>query len=150
MNIWLSLFFSLSLTTLVSFATPVIFCTLILSSLALVSHVPIINIWGENLYEQVWNFLAVFGEGSSTIGILTIAKTFAIAGFLFESLNFYRYRILIKEPVNYLSNQEKVSIRDENLIIPPPVKQEYFRYTNKTLSIRIINFVLIVCGLNVC
>lgn len=110
MNIWLSLFFSLSLTTLVSFATPVIFCTLILGCLGIVSYFPIINIFGENFYEQVWNFLAVFGEGSGSIGILTIATTFAIAGFLFESLNFYRHRILIKEPVKFLCKQGKVSI----------------------------------------
>lgn len=100
MNIWLSLFFSLFLTTLVSFAVPVVFCTAILASLVVLSHIPLIGIWGTNLYEQVWNFLAVFGEGSGTIGILTIALTCAIVGFLFESLNFYRYRILIKQPIN--------------------------------------------------
>jgi FlaA1/EpsC-like NDP-sugar epimerase len=100
MNIWLSLFFSLFLTTLVSFATPVVFFSLILATLVVVSHVPLISIWGTNLYEQVWNFLAVFGEGSATIGLLTIAVACAIVGFLFESLNFYRYRILIKQPIN--------------------------------------------------
>lgn len=100
MNIWLSLFFSLFLTTLVSFAVPVVVCTAILASLVVLSHLPLIGIWGTNLYEQVWNFLAVFGEGSSTIGIITIALTCAIVGFLFESLNFYRYRILIKQSFN--------------------------------------------------
>jgi hypothetical protein len=150
MNIWLSLFFSLSLTTFVSFVTPVIFCTFILSSLGIASHFPLINPWVENFYEEIWNFLAIFGEGSSIIGILTIAKTFAIVGFLFESLNFYRYHILIKEPETYSWSQDKVSIRDENLIITPPPKLEYFRYTNKTLSIKIINFVLIICGSNFC
>lgn len=100
MNIWLSLFFSLFLTTLVSFAVPVVFCTAILAGLIVLSHLPLISIWGESLYEQVWNFLAVFGEGSGSIGILTIALTCSIVGFLFESLNFYRYRILIKQPFN--------------------------------------------------
>ncbi|MGI0482542.1 hypothetical protein ACN4EE_17385 [Geminocystis sp. CENA526] len=100
MNIWLSLFFSLFLTTLVSFAVPVVFLTTMLAGLLVVSHVPLIGVWGENLYEQIWNFLAVFGEGSGSIGILTIAVTCSIVGFLFESLNFYRYRILIKQPIN--------------------------------------------------
>ncbi|WP_066343568.1 hypothetical protein [Geminocystis sp. NIES-3708] len=109
MNIWLSLFFSLSLTTLVSFATPVVFCTLILGCVAIISYLPMMNQWGENLYEQMWNFLAVFGEGSGSIGILTIAATCAIAGFLFEALNFYRYRILIQQSVNHSWSQEKVS-----------------------------------------
>jgi hypothetical protein len=133
MNIWLSLFFSLSLTTLVSFATPVIFCTLILGCLALVSHFPIINIWAENFYEQLWNFLAIFGEGSGSIGILIIAVTCAIAGFLFESLNFYRYRILIKQPVNYSWSREKISIRGENLRIVSPAEAGRFDFINKTL-----------------
>ncbi|BAQ65465.1 hypothetical protein [Geminocystis sp. NIES-3709] len=101
MNIWLSLFSSLFLTTLVSFTTPVLFSTVILASLRVISHIPLLNVWGENVYEQIWNFLAIFGEGSGSIGILTIGFTCAIAGFLFESLNFYRYRILIKHPLNY-------------------------------------------------
>ncbi|MBL1210543.1 hypothetical protein [Geminocystis sp. GBBB08] len=101
MNIWLSFFFSLSLTTLVSFATPIIFCTFILALMAILSHLPMINLWSENIYEQIWNFLAVFGEGSGSIGLLTIAITCAIAGLLFEALNFYRYHILIKQPINH-------------------------------------------------
>lgn len=109
MNIWLSLFFSLSLTTLVSFAVPVMFFTLILGCLALISYFPMITLWVENLYEKMWNFLAVFGDGSGSIGILTIAITCAIVGFLFEALNFYRYRLLIKQPINHSWNQEKVS-----------------------------------------
>ncbi len=110
MNIWLPLFFSLSLTTLVSFATPVILFIFILGFMAVVSHLPLINIWGEKVYEQVCNFLALFGEGSGSIGILTIALTCAIAGLLFESFNFYRrYRVLSKQPVNYSWCQEKVS-----------------------------------------
>jgi hypothetical protein len=96
MNIWLSFFFSLLLTTLVSFAAPVVFFTLILGSFALVSYFPFTNVWAENIYEQIWNFLAVFGEGSGSIGILTIATTCAIVGCLFETLNFYRHRILLK------------------------------------------------------
>lgn len=98
MNIWFSLLISLFLTTLVSFATPLIIAGLILTVLAVASHLPEIAVFGEACYTQVWNFLSTFGDGSGIEGIMTIALVFGIVGFLFESLNFYRYQILISQP----------------------------------------------------
>jgi hypothetical protein len=99
MNIWVSLLISLLLTTIVGFATPIIVCGLILSLLAIASHLPEIAVFGQSCYEQVWCFLSMFGNGSGREGIVTIALTCGFVGFLFESLNFYRYQTLISQPV---------------------------------------------------
>ncbi len=97
MNVLLSLFFSLVLTSFVSFAIPSVFCVLILGGLNFLSHFDLTSIWSNLIYESTWNFFAVFGEGSVWNGILTIGIVSAIAGLIFESLNFYRYQILIDQ-----------------------------------------------------
>lgn len=106
---WLSLLLSLLLTTLVSFALPIIFFTVVLAGLAMTAHFPIISDFSNGVYGQIWQFLAIFGEGSGIFGLLTIAFTCAIAGFLFESLNFYRYRLLRNQPVQPLWQKPKTA-----------------------------------------
>jgi hypothetical protein len=83
----------------VSFAIPIIICTLILSLLAIASHLPEIAVLGQTCYHQIWCFLGMFGNGSGREGIITIGLTCGFVGFLFESLNFYRYQILISQPI---------------------------------------------------
>ncbi|AFZ48603.1 hypothetical protein Cyast_2660 [Cyanobacterium stanieri PCC 7202] len=100
MNMWLSFLFSLLLTSLVSFATPIIICVLILVSFYLMAYVPALGFLGEAGYEHTWNFLTVFGDGSGSMGMLIIGATCAIVGFLFEALNFYRYQTLIHHPLS--------------------------------------------------
>lgn len=99
MNVWFSLLISLLLTTIVGFATPLIIGGLILSVLAIASNLPEIAMFGKDCYLQVWYFLRMFGNGSGTQGLVTIALACGFVGFLFESLNFYRYRTLIIQPV---------------------------------------------------
>jgi hypothetical protein len=99
MNIWFSFLISLLLTTMVSFVMPIILCGLILISLAIASYLPGIAVIGKACYPQVWAFLNMFGNGSVGEGILILALTCGIAGFLFEALNFYRYQTLINQPV---------------------------------------------------
>ncbi len=105
MNMWFSFLISLFLTTTVSFITPIILCGLMLMSLALASYFPGIAFIGKVVYPQLWTFFNMFGNGSVREGILIIAVTCGIAGFLFEALNFYRYQILINQPV--VNNQVK-------------------------------------------
>lgn len=97
MNIWLSLLVSLILTTSVAFAFPIILLTSLLAGLGILSHVSLIAPWVHEIYSQIWSFLAIFGDGSGIFGILTLAFACGVAGFLFESLNFYRYRLLINQ-----------------------------------------------------
>ena len=97
MGVWLSLFFSLVLTSSVSFAIPIVLCFLLLGSLTLISHLGVTSMWANIAYENTWRFFAMFGEGSPWIGILIIALVGAIAGLIFESLNFYRYQTLIEQ-----------------------------------------------------
>jgi len=96
---WLSFLFSLILTTLVGFAIPVIVCVLILVSLSLCTNLPYVGLLAETGYEQVWTFLRVFGDGSGSMGILTIGLSCGIVAFLFEALNFYRYQTLVHHPL---------------------------------------------------
>ena len=110
MELWLSLLFSLMLTSFVSFAIPIVFCFVSLGILNLICHLNnVLGLWGNLIYEQVWNFLAVFGEGSAWTGILVISVVSAVAGFIFESLNFYRYQTLIEKKLpDYHWQPEKV------------------------------------------
>ncbi len=107
---WLSFLFSLILTTLVGFATPVIICVLILVSLSLCVYIPALGLLAQRAYEQVWNFLTVFGDGSGSMGILTIGFACGIVAFLFEALNFYRYQTLVHQPLtSWLAHQKSSS-----------------------------------------
>jgi hypothetical protein len=105
MNIWFSFLISLSLTFVVGFTTPLIFCGLILGFLAIACCLPELALLGEACHAQVLIFLTVFGNGSISNGLFTIALTCGIAGFLFEALNFYRYQTLINPLFN--NNQLK-------------------------------------------
>ncbi|WP_330202280.1 hypothetical protein [Cyanobacterium sp. Dongsha4] len=109
MNIWLSLLLSLLLTSLVSFALPIVLFTVVLAILGVMGHLPLISPFINYVYAQIWQFLAIFGEGSGIFGILIIAVTCAIAGLLFESLNFYRYRLLINKPLKPLWQKPKTA-----------------------------------------
>ncbi len=105
MNIWFSLIISLLLTFVVSFTIPVVLCGLILGILAMVGYLPELALFGQMCYTQVLSFLTIFGNGSISNGIFTIALTCGIAGFLFEAFNFYRYQILINPNPIYPNNQ---------------------------------------------
>ncbi len=109
MNIWLSLLLSLLLTTLVGFALPIVLFMVVLASLGVMAHLPLISDLTNHFYAQIWQFLAIFGDGSGLFGILIIAVTCAIAGFIFESLNFYRYRLLINKPLKPLWQKPKTA-----------------------------------------
>ena len=100
MNILLSLFFSLFLTSLVSFAMPIAFLFLLLGSFNLFSQVDLLS----GTYENMRELLAVFGDGSASNGVLTIGIVSAVAGLIFEGLNFYRYQTLIEQNI-YSSSQ---------------------------------------------
>lgn len=118
MNMWLSLLLSLLLTTLVSFALPIILFTVVLAGLAMMAHFPVISAFVNDIYAQIWQFLAIFGEGSGILGILVIAFTCAIAGFLFESLNYYRYRLLLNQSVKPLWQKPKTGEILSRVICP--------------------------------
>ncbi len=94
MNILFSLIVSLLLTTLASFAVPLISISILLYFLTIVSHAPLVNTVASESYQQIWSFLMSFGECSGTQGIITISIVAGLAGFLFEALNFYRFQIL--------------------------------------------------------
>lgn len=112
MNILFSFITSLLLTTLVSFAAPIIIIIVLFAFLTVASHVSFMGIYADECYRQLWSFLMMFGEGSGTNGILTISVVAGIAGLLFESLNFYRFQILFnhRESHGWLTKSESVKI----------------------------------------
>ena len=97
MNVLVSLFFSLVLTSLVGFSIPIVLAVILLGSLSLISHLDVLAIWADIAYRHICLFLATFGEGSPWNGVMMIAAVCAVVGLLFESFNFYRYQLLIDQ-----------------------------------------------------
>jgi hypothetical protein len=83
---------SLLLTTIVSFAVPVIVVSGTLIALLGLSYLPILEKVGRIGMEQLQIFLAVFGSGCALQGIVTIGLTCAIVGALFDLFNFTVHR----------------------------------------------------------
>ena len=77
-----------------SFAAPVILVGAILGILLIVSYLPGLVELGREGAIQVLNFLAIFGNGNSLQGMLTLALTISIVGISLDLLNFYRYQSL--------------------------------------------------------
>lgn len=88
----LSLIRSLLLSTLVSFAIPVILVGGILGSLYTVSYIPGLSLMSQTGTSQIGKFLSVFGSGCPVQGMLTIGCTFAVVGSLFDLFNFSLYQ----------------------------------------------------------
>ncbi len=60
----------------------------------LVRYITGLQIIGQSGAESIWQFLAIFGSGSPSEGILAIAFTFGLVGVLFDTYAFYRYQTL--------------------------------------------------------
>ncbi len=85
---------SLILAALMSFAAPVVLVGGILGILFTASYLPGLVELGKEGAIQVFNFLAVFGNGKPLQGMLTLGLTVSIVGILLDLLNFYRYQSL--------------------------------------------------------
>ena len=84
---------SLTVTTLLSFAAPVILIGLILGFLLIISYLPSLAIFGSSGTLQILGFLAVFGNGNPLEGVITLGLTLSIAGILLDIFNFYRCQL---------------------------------------------------------
>lgn len=87
-------FRSLVLTSMFSFATPILLVGGMLAGSSLVCYIPGLGIIGQSGTESIWQFLAIFGSGSPGEGILAIALSFGLVGALFDTYAFYRYQTL--------------------------------------------------------
>ncbi len=87
-------FRSLLLTSIFSFATPILLVGGMLGGSSLVRYIPGLQIIGQSGAESIWQFLAIFGSGSPSDGILAIAFTFGLVGILFDAYAFCRYQTL--------------------------------------------------------
>lgn len=91
MSIVFNLFRSLFLSTLLSFAIPVILVGSILISLYTASYIPGFTLISQSGKTYIWEFLSIFGNGCPFDGIVTIGCTFAFVGSLFDLFNFSMY-----------------------------------------------------------
>ena len=85
---------SLLLTTLVSFAAPIILVGTMLATLSVASYIPGLTFLGQTGATQILEFLAVFGSSYPVQGILTIGFACGLVGGLFDMYNFYCYQNL--------------------------------------------------------
>lgn len=92
MSILPNLLRSLVITAIFSFLTPVVFIGMIFVTLILLGYIPQLDVIGKVSVEQFTHFLAVFGSGSATQGLLTIATVASLVGVLFDMYTFYRYQ----------------------------------------------------------
>lgn len=93
----LSLFLSLLLSALISFGLPVVLISCTLLFLGIIGYIPGFFELSEQGIGSILDFLAVFGNGKSFGGILTLGFTVSIVGILLDILNFYRYQSLRDE-----------------------------------------------------
>lgn len=85
---------SLLLAIIFSFVAPTFLIGGGLISLFLIGFVPGLQRTGQAIVEQVLQFLATFGSGSSWRGLLVIGLTCSLVGALFDMYAFYRYQNL--------------------------------------------------------
>jgi hypothetical protein len=85
---------SLLLSTLLSFAAPILAVGGLLTILFGISYFPGCEGLGQTGAEQILSFLSVFGSGMALQGIITIGITCAFVGSLFDLFNFYHYQNL--------------------------------------------------------
>ena len=85
---------SLLLTIILSFVAPVLLIGSGLASLSLLCFVPGLQRTGQAVVEQILQFLATFGSGSSWRGLVAIGLTCSLVGALFDTYAFYRYQNL--------------------------------------------------------
>jgi hypothetical protein len=83
---------SLLLTTLLSFAAPILLVGTMLTTLFFMSCIPGFVFLGEAGATGILEFLTIFGSGCPVQGILTIGFACSIVGTLFDLFNFYRYQ----------------------------------------------------------
>lgn len=85
---------SLLLTIIFSFVAPLILVGGGLVSLSLINYIPGFQGIGRAIVEQILQFLAIFGSGSSFRGMVVISLTCSFVGALFDTYAFYRYQNL--------------------------------------------------------
>lgn len=85
---------SLLLTIIFSFIAPMLIVGGGIAAVFLVACIPGLQAVGQAIFEQLLQFLATFGSGSSLRGLFVIALTCTLVGALFDTYAFYRYQNL--------------------------------------------------------
>lgn len=94
MRIFSNFLCSLLLTSVLSFAAPLLLVGGALTSLSLLGYIPVLEAIGQTGAQQILKFLATFGNGCPLEGMLVISCTCGFVGALFDTYTFYRYQNL--------------------------------------------------------
>ena len=86
-------FRSLILSVVLSFIAPICLLGGTMSSVYVLTWIPLFTEISQNINEQIVQFLGVFGDGSVSEGILVIALACGFVGALFDTYAFYNYQI---------------------------------------------------------
>ncbi len=85
---------SLLLTSILSFAAPILLLGGMLASVSILRYIPVLENIGQTSTAQILKFLAIFGSGCPFEGLMVIGFTCSIAGALFDTYAFYNYQNL--------------------------------------------------------
>ncbi|NEP61560.1 MAG: hypothetical protein F6K31_32180 [Symploca sp. SIO2G7] len=85
---------SLALTILLSFVTPILLVTVLLTAISVIAFVPGLKFIGNAGTAHLMDFLTIFGSGCPLEGIFVISLTCGLVGALFDTYVFYHHRIL--------------------------------------------------------
>jgi hypothetical protein len=85
-----NLFRSLLLTSIFSFLAPVSLIVVLLAGSAAIGHTPLDALGSNSSFDQIVQFLKVFGNGSLWRGITVIGLVGSLVGVLFDTYSFYQ------------------------------------------------------------
>lgn len=85
---------SLLLTTVFSFAAPILLIGGIGACLYTIGYLPGMAAISQAGAEQIWSFLATFGSGQPIQGLVAIGLTCSLVGALFDAYVFYWEQIM--------------------------------------------------------
>lgn len=88
-----SLLRSLLISSILSFSVPVLLLAGVLVNLILLGYVPGFEAMAEFGLEQIYTFLATFGNGQPLEGILIIGLVCSLVGSLFDTYVFYQRQV---------------------------------------------------------
>ena len=94
MSILLNFLRSLLLTSLLSFAAPILLIGGIWVILCAIAFLPGLESISQSQTEMLIQFLATFGSGQPRQGLWVIGLTCSLVGALFDIYAFYRYQTL--------------------------------------------------------
>ncbi len=94
MSILPNLLRSLLITSVFSFAAPIILIGTTLVGVSLLGYIPVLEAIAQSASEQIIQVLATFGSDRAWEGLVVIGLVCSLVGVLFDTYTFYRHQNL--------------------------------------------------------